>query len=78
MKMIKSLGSESLATLAVITILACVLKFLMEGVTFDLAGHAVSLGHADSLTYAALLTPVLGAHSYIKSKGPKEVVNAQT
>lgn len=72
MKALKFLGKEPLASLVALTILVCLIKFLMEGISFDYHNHPVSLGHADSLTYAALLGPILGAHSYTKVKGTKE------
>lgn len=50
------------------TVIVCVIKFLFEGVTFDVLGHAVNLGHADAMTYGALLTPILGAHAFINTR----------
>lgn len=70
MKPLKWLGKDPMRTMAVITVGACTLKFLMEGVTATIGGYSFSLGHADAMTYAALLTPVLGAHSYTRVKGP--------
>lgn len=64
----KSAIKDHMTTLVTITVLACVTKFLMQGVTFDVFGHAINLGSADALTYGALLTPVLGAHGYMTGK----------
>ena len=62
---------DPMMTLSVIAALACVVKFLADGVTFTLYGHTMNLGHADSMAYGALLTPILGAHGYIQGLKPK-------
>jgi hypothetical protein len=59
---------DTFLALAVFVVISATLKFLFEGVTMTAAGRVFDLGHADALTYGALLTPVLGAHSYMKGK----------
>lgn len=54
-------------TLSVVAALACIAKFLADGASFVINGHPVSLGHADSMSYGALLTPILGTHGYLQS-----------
>ncbi len=63
---------DSILTLTVFVVVACTIKFVMEGVTFHLFGHPVDLGHADASTYGAILAPVLGAHSVREYKGLKK------
>lgn len=63
---------SNLERVAVVATLACILKLLMEGVTFKLFGSPVNLGHTDSMTYAALLAPLWGSHGYIYNKSSKE------
>jgi len=57
---------DALLTMACLIVFVCALKFLMEGVSFNLFGHSISLGHVDAMTYAAMLTPVLGAHGAVE------------
>jgi hypothetical protein len=63
---------DPMMTLAFLAGVACIIKFLFEGVSFTIMGHIVNLGHVDSMTYVSLLTPVLGAHSYIHVNGKKD------
>jgi len=65
---------DAFVTMSLVVVLACVVKFLVDGVTFTWGGNTYNLGHIDSMTYAALLTPVLGAHSWqsIKSRTSTE------
>lgn len=72
MRVLKVLGKDPMFTMAIFAVAACLIKFLMEGVAFTVEGYNISLGHADSLTYAAILGPVLGAHGYIQVSGPKK------
>lgn len=58
----KTKQPDGLLTMSCIVVGVCALKFLMEGVSFLAFGHTISLGHADALSYGAMLTPVLGAH----------------
>lgn len=59
----------NLEKVAVAATIACIIKFIMEGVSFKLFGSPINLGHTDSLTYTALLAPLWGSHGYIsKSK----------
>jgi hypothetical protein len=60
--------TSNLEKVAVLATIACVLKFLVEGVTFTLFGSLVNLGHVDSMTYTALLAPLWASHGYIKGK----------
>lgn len=54
---------DAMLTLMALTVLVCVVKFFFEGVSVTLFGHTLSLGHADPLSYGAILSPVLGAHA---------------
>lgn len=54
--------------LSTIVVVVCAFKFLMDGVSFTAFGHTIELGHVDASAYAAILTPVLGAHGYIKTR----------
>ena len=58
----------NLEKLAILATLACVVKFLAEGVSLVVFGQSINLGHADSMAYAALLAPLWGSHSYITGK----------
>ena len=64
--------TDPMLTLSLFVVTACTVKFLFEGVAFNLGGFNISLGHADALTYGALLTPVLSAHSFINTRVSKE------
>lgn len=55
----------------VFLVVVCGIKFLLDGVTFHWLGHLVNLGHVDSLSYAALLAPIMAGHSYMNVKGDK-------
>lgn len=60
---------SNLEKLAIAATIACIVKFLVEGISFFAFGHQVSFGHTDSLTYTALLSPLWGGHAYMnKSK----------
>ena len=61
---------DPMLTLSVFVVIACTVKFIFEGVNFSIAGHIFNFGHVDAMTYGALLTPVLGAHSYMNVKIP--------
>lgn len=51
--------------LSVLVVVVAAIKFLFEG------GTVTVFGHADASTYAMFLGPVLGAHSYIRTAKPK-------
>lgn len=66
--------ANALLTLAVLSTLACILKFLINDASFVVHGVIFNLGKTDSLSYTALLTPTLGAyvtHLYASST-PKD------
>lgn len=60
--------SDPMLTMSVLVVSVAALKFLLEGVTMTVGGHAVNFGHVDAMVYGALLTPVLGVHGYLKGK----------
>lgn len=62
---------DPMLTMACITVAVCTFKFLLEGISFVIGGHPISFGHADAMTYGALLTPVLGAHATREWKIPQ-------
>lgn len=55
---------DSILTLTCFVVIACTLKFVLEGVAVHLFGGSFTLGHADAATYMAVLTPVMGAHGF--------------
>lgn len=63
----------NLEKISIMASIACILKFLAEGVTFTAFGSTISLGHVDPIVYSTLLAPLWGAHSYIvtKNRPPK-------
>lgn len=54
--------------LSSIVVVVCSLRFLFDGATAELLGQTITFAHTDPAAYAAILTPVLGAHSYIRAK----------
>lgn len=63
--------ADTMELLSIVVVLAATARFLLEGLSFKVVGHPLSFGHIDPLTYAALLSPVLGAHGYLKIKKAK-------
>lgn len=55
---------KNLEKIAIVATAACVVKFMAEGITFYVGGHAINLGHVDAMTYSSLLLPLWGAHGY--------------
>ncbi len=55
----------NLEKVAIAATIACIIKFLAEGVSFTLFGSPVTLGHVDSAAYATLLAPLWASHGYI-------------
>lgn len=53
-------------TMALIVVVTCALRFLLDGITLTLFGHSLSIGHTDPLAYGAILTPILAAHGYVR------------
>lgn len=60
--------TTNLEKVAILATVACIAKFLIDGVSFKLFGSPVNLGHMDSLSYTALLAPLWGSHAYTKGK----------
>jgi hypothetical protein len=60
--------TTNLEKLAIVASIACILKFLVEGVNFSINGSPVSLGHVDASAYAMLLAPLWGPHAYISTQ----------
>lgn len=60
-----SKGNKSLtATLSIVGFIIVMLKFLLSGAQIDVAGFSYSFGTIDSLSIAAILTPILGTYAY--------------
>lgn len=55
--------NDALFTMTVLAVFACIIKFLFDGDTFSVLGHAVIIGHMEPASYATFLTPILGAHA---------------
>lgn len=69
---------DPMLTLAIIAGAACVFRFVLDGVSLNVFGSPMSMGHVDSLAYSALMTPILAAHGYMattKDKSKKEDAN---
>jgi len=49
-------------TVTLLSVIACIVKFFFDGVSFSIFGHMVILGHADASTFGSILTPILSAH----------------
>lgn len=64
--------TDIVRTITLLAGLAAVIKFLLDGVTLVVYGHTIDFGHMDSLSYATLLAPILGAHGYLESKSNKQ------
>lgn len=54
--------NDYVTTTTCAVMLICAIKFFLEGISISLGGHTLSFGHGDASTYAAILTPILGAH----------------
>ena len=61
--------TDVLMTLVVFVVVICGIKFLLDGVQINIAGHILNFGHTDSFSYGSLLSPVLGAHGYVDVRG---------
>lgn len=62
-------GAPDLMTTAiVIAVLVASFKFLLDGLSINIAGHTITFGHLEALAYGSFLTPILGAHSYIDTR----------
>lgn len=59
---------DEMVTVVLLTTLAVVGRFLLDGISINIMGHKVEFGHVDAMSYAALLAPVLGAHGFMSSK----------
>lgn len=57
--------------LSLIVVFVCSFRFLLDGITFNCCGITFSFGHVDSLSYTAIMAPILGAHSWIQTKKTK-------
>lgn len=71
----KTETKDLLVILTAVAVGAAILKFLLDGVIINAGVLTFNLGHIDSMTYAAFLSPILGAHSYMKSSQPPVKVN---
>ena len=61
-----------ISVLSAIVVVTCSIKFLFDGVSLDLLGHSVNFGHIEPSAYLGILTPVLGAHGWIKGRSNEE------
>lgn len=61
--------SDIVAVLTTIVVLSATWRFLFDGVTLELFGHSLTVGHMDPMAYGSLLTPILGAHAYSHVRG---------
>lgn len=67
----KTSERNTMMTLVVLTVVCCLVKFVLEGVVVTLYGNTVNFGHVDATVYLTLLSPILGSYSFIESKKPK-------
>lgn len=65
----------TLEKVSVAASIVCMVKFIVEGVSFYAYGHPVSLGHTDPVAYTAFLGPLWGGHAYINRNPSKKVDN---
>lgn len=59
-------------------VIAAGIKFLLDGVTITVLKYSMDMGHLDPLAYAAILTPVCGAHGvreFVSAKAYKQEVD---
>jgi hypothetical protein len=61
-----------LVTLSVLAVTVAAIRFLFDGVQFHFGTHTFGFDHTDPLSYGSILTPILGAHSYIGTRGWKK------
>lgn len=54
--------------LSFVVVGVCSIRFLFDGITFSYGEHSFIVGHIDSLAYGSILTPVLVAHGYVKTR----------
>jgi hypothetical protein len=60
--------------MSLIVVTVCAIRFLFDGLSITIKDYTLTIGHMDSLAYGSILTPVLAAHGYIRSKlGNKKV-----
>lgn len=58
-------------TLSFFAVIAAITRFLGEGLSVAMQGHAVIYTmHTDPSAYALFLAPILGAHGYLEMKNP--------
>lgn len=66
---------DAMLLLTALVTIAAVIKFLLDGVTIhNSLGLSLDFGHMDSMSYACLLSPIVGAHSYLSVKKGSEDV----
>lgn len=53
---------DALLTVTVLSIALVAVRFFIDGMTFTLFGHTISVGVMNSASYATLLSPIAGAH----------------
>lgn len=61
-------NADVMTTLLVMVTLAAAVKFLLDGVSVNVNGYVIAIGHMDSLSYGAILAPVFGAHGFISTR----------
>lgn len=54
---------DGMRSMSYLTILVCLVKFMLEGMTIHFFGSVLTVNVSDAMTYGAILTPVLGAHA---------------
>lgn len=59
---------SEMVTLSMVVTLSAALRFLLDGITLDIYHHIFTFGHVDAMTYLAFLSPIVGAHGYIKGR----------
>ncbi len=64
----KASERNTLLTLVILTVVCCLVKFILDGVVVSIYGQTINFGHVDATVYLTLLSPILGSHSFIESK----------
>lgn len=62
---------NTMLTLVVLATVVCLIKFLLEGVVLNIYAHTFNFGHVDASVYLAILSPILGSHSFIETRKVK-------
>lgn len=69
----RSKKPDSMLTVGIIAFIACVFKFITNGVSVSLGDMTMNFGTVDAALIGALLTPTLGAYVIRKYKSSPDI-----